>query len=176
MAARSGRGDVLDLFGSRGIDVSLHGWDRILAKLAHGVDVAIDPRDVYDIESRESSVFGEFAGSGNLVGTTLLLNQGFDPDRRTSTCGAKDDTPLHAAIWRGRHEVVKLLIARGVPVEAKNGHGQTPLVYAVKAALTSEWFPNRSTAEDVAALIAAGADKSLVTLPTGWPELDALFV
>jgi len=58
-------------------------------------------------------------------------------------------------------------------LEQRNGRRETPLSYAVRAALHSEWTRDRS-AETVEALLAAGADAREVKLPTGWPVLDTL--
>ena len=96
-----------------------------------------------------------------------------EPEPERTRAGARKDSPLHAAIWRARHETAKLLIARGAPLEQRNGHRETPLSYAVRAALQSEWTRERS-AETVEALLAAGADAREVGLPTGWPPLDTL--
>lgn len=175
MAARYGRADVLDLFAARGFDVALSGFDDYLARFAHGETFELDPFLVNDIESRDPAILVEFAGAGNVEGVRRMLEAGFRMDVTSSSCGARMDTPLHSALWRGRHDVVKLLIERGAPLEKPNGHGATPLAWAVRAAVHSEWFPNRSTSEDVVALIAAGADKSAVAVPTGWAELDSLF-
>src|SRR5437868_3967594 len=91
----------------------------------------------------------------------------------TARAGAGKDSPRHAAIWRARHETAKLLIARGAPLEQRNGHRETPLSYSVRAALQSEWTRERN-AETVEALLTAGADPREVGLPTGWPALDTL--
>ena len=59
------------------------------------------------------------------------------------------------------------------PPILRNDRRETPLSYAVRAALYSEWTRDRS-AETVEALLAAGADAREVKLPTGWPVLDTL--
>jgi hypothetical protein len=70
----------------------------------------------------------------------LLLDLGFDLHSRTSWGGANADTALHEAIWRGRPETVKLLVARGAPLEATNRRGETALSLAVRAlAEQSDW-------------------------------------
>jgi hypothetical protein len=58
-------------------------------------------------------------------------------------------------------------------LEQRNGRRETPLSYAVRATLHSEWIRDRSV-ETVEALLAAGADAREVRLPTGWPVLDTL--
>lgn len=37
------------------------------------------------------------------------------------------DTPLHVGVWNARVEIVTLLLARKVDVNAKDGEGRTPL-------------------------------------------------
>ena len=173
VAARAGRGDVLDLFEQRGFELQLEGIDALFAACARGEAVPADPALARAAQTEAPGALAEFAGAGNTKGVALLLDLGFDASLTTSRAGARKDSPLHAAIWRARHETAKLLIARGAPLEQRNGHGETPLSYAVRAALQSEWTRERS-AETVEALLAAGADAREVGLPTGWPALDTL--
>ncbi|XP_065908416.1 uncharacterized protein [Dysidea avara] len=42
------------------------------------------------------------------------------------------DTPLHMASWRGKHQVVELLLSRGANVDSKNKHDNTPLHLAAE--------------------------------------------
>jgi ankyrin repeat protein len=178
-AARAGRADVLDLFERRGFPAaSLDGGDALLAACAHGDRqaaeraVALDSGMVRAIEAEQPGTLAAFAGAADVQSVALLLDLGFDPARTTCRAGAHRDTALHAAIWRGRHDTAKLLVARGAPLEAKNGDGETPLAYAARAALMP-WVSNPST-ETAEALLAAGADPSSVKLPTGWDAFDAL--
>jgi len=179
VAARTGRADVLDLFARRGFADPLAGDDALLAACARGEAAtaralaAADAGIVRRIEAEAPSTLADFAGAGNTAGVALLLDLGFDPARTTNRAGARDDTPLHAAIWRGRHATAKLLIARGAPLELHNGNGETPLAYAVRTMLHSEWIRERTT-ETIEALLAAGADRSVLATPTGWAPLDAL--
>jgi ankyrin repeat protein len=176
LAARVGRGDVLELFTQRGHDVTLDGAEAFLAACARGDStgarelLAADPGLA---GARDPTALVAFAAAGNTAGVALLLDLGFDPTLRASPWMSRDDTPLHAAIWRGRHEAAKLLIARGAPLEAVNGRGETPLTYALRAKLESHWTGVRTT-ETVETLLAAGADASVLTQPTGWDALDAL--
>ena len=40
------------------------------------------------------------------------------------------DTPLHKAVWRNNHILVKLLIAAGANINISNKFGETPLHFA----------------------------------------------
>ena len=79
------------------------------------------------------------------------------------------------AVWRGRLETVKLLVARGAPLEMTNGQGATPLSLAVRALVErSDWTPHASP-EIVAVLLDAGARVDRVNpFPSGSPAADAL--
>jgi len=181
LAARSGRADALDLFARRGFAVTLEGVDALLAACARAGEAAArallakEPALVGALATTAPSALADFASAGNTAGVALLLDLGVDPAGRASRPGMHDDTALHAALWRARHDTAKLLIARGAPLEATNARGQTPLAYAVRACFDSEWSRARST-ETIEALLAAGADVRAVAgaLPTGWAPLDAL--
>ena len=70
---------------------------------------------------------------------------------------------------------MKLLVARGAPLEAVNGRGATPLSLAVRALIEqSDWTPHASP-EIVAVLLDAGARVDTVhPFPSGTPTADAL--
>jgi ankyrin repeat protein len=63
------------------------------------------------------------------------------------------DPALHVAIWRGRPETVKLLVARGAPLEAMNGRGETALSLAVRALVEQSDGTLHANLEIVAALL-----------------------
>jgi len=178
-AARMGRADVLETFARRGFASDLHGGDAFLAACARGDSaaaralVAQDPRLVAQMEAEFPERLADVAGTGNTAAVTLMLDLGFDVGSRTKRAGASRDTALHAAIWRGRHETARLLIARRAPLEVTNDSKETPLAYAVRAVVESEWTRERS-AETVKALIAAGARVEAVKrFPSGFEEVDA---
>jgi hypothetical protein len=58
-------------------------------------------------------------------------------------------------------------------VSAKDERGRTPLVLAVAAATQSFWT-NRRSPDGVRALLAAGASKDGIVLPTGYDAIDVL--
>jgi ankyrin repeat protein len=184
MAAREGRGDVLDLLARRGMPIVLDGVDRLLAACAtHDATqvqslAAGDPQLVQRIRQHAGKLLGEFAGVGNTEGIRHLLDLGadaaaVDPDGDGYWGVAKQSTALHVAAWRARHGSVKLLIDRGAPVDAEDALGRTPLMLAVRACVDSYWSDRRSP-ESVAALLAAGASVRGVMNPSGYAEVDTL--
>lgn len=184
MAARRGRGDVLELFERRGIPIKLHGVDQLLAACAKN-----DADGVRDLAAREPQLVGgiladggkllaEFAGNGNTDGVKLLLDLGVDVGAKFTEGDAafdvaKDGTALHVAAWRARHSTVRLLLEHGSPVDAQDAKGCTPLALAVRACVDSYWSEWRSP-ESVAALLIAGASVRGVDFPSGYAEVDDL--
>jgi len=182
-AARRGRGDVLALFERRGIPLNLQGADTLIAACAKNEADTIqaiverEPALVAAIRAEGGTLLAEFAGTANAGGVGHLLDLGvpitalYDGDGYFDI--AKGSTALHVAAWRAWHEVVKLLIARGAPVDVEDSRGRTPLMLAVKACLDSYWSYRRAP-DSVEALLRAGASRRGVPYPTGYAEIDAL--
>ena len=184
MAARRGRGDLLDLLASRGIPIELHGADRLLAAAARNDTAAVqaiaesDPGLVQLIIADGGRILTDFARNGNTEGVRRLLDLGVDASARLEEDDvywnlAKGSTALHAAAWLARADTVKLLIERGAPIDAKDAKGRTALVFAVCACVDSYWTYRRSP-ESVAALLGAGASVDGVAYPCGYAEVDEL--
>lgn len=184
MAARRGRGDLLDLFQRRGVTVPLTGVDELIAACARNDAAAIaairqrEPSLVVELQAMGGRLLAEFGGNGNSDGVGHLLDLGVKPGAVFEHGDgywdvAPGSTALHVAAWRMRHDTVKLLIARGAPVEARDGNGRTPLAMAVKACVDSYWMERRTT-ESVASLLAAGASAGIVAFPSGYGEVDDL--
>lgn len=98
-----------------------------------------DPRSVSDIlASLSDSMFPAECGEA-----TIYIN----------TRGDDGDTPLHALLWRGDTEGVRILIEAGADVNALGDMSETPLHVAV----------TMENLESVGLLLAAGADCCLVS-------------
>jgi ankyrin repeat protein len=181
MAARHGRGDFLLVLDELGVDPKLTGVDRLIAACARGDGVAAAAITRAEPALREAllaeggELLGAFAGVGNTDGVRCLLDLGVAADALYPGDAffdeAKDSSALHVAAWRGWPETARLLIARGTPVDAKDGKGRTALQLAVKACADSYW-KRRRTPEWIAVLVEAGASLEGIDMPTGYVEGD----
>lgn len=184
MAAWGGRRDVLESFTRRGVVISLSGIDEVVAACAMGDAARAGLLIEHDAALRDEllanggRLLAAFTGTGNFKGVRLLLDLGVpvaalfeDGD------GYYDIAPksmaIHVAAWRARHDLVKLLIARGSPVNVQDGRGRRPVQLAVKACVDSYWTEDRSP-ESVKALLEAGATTEGVGYPSGYDEVDVL--
>ncbi|HWE52924.1 MAG TPA: ankyrin repeat domain-containing protein [Bryobacteraceae bacterium] len=137
MAARRGRGDVLELLNCN--------------------DETIDEAE---LKASGGKLLAEFAGNDNTEGVRQLLDRGvpvnapYDGDEYFGI--PADSTALHVAAWRAAHNTVKLLIERGAAVNVKDGNGRTALELAERARTDSYWT-YKSAPDSVDALRAAGA-------------------
>jgi ankyrin repeat protein len=183
LAARKGRGDVLELFEQRGVPIELQGVDRLIAACATNDAASVrqlrehEPHLVSEVLAQGARLLAEFTGTWNTEGVRHLLDLGVPVTALYEGDGyfdiAPGSTALHVAAWKLRGDLVQLLIERGAPVDAKDGKGRTPLMLAVKACVDSYWTERR-TAEPAQLLLAAGARVDGVPYPTGYAEVDAL--
>ncbi len=184
MAARRGRGDLLEMIERRGIAIELQGVERLIAACARNDSVAVrairakEPQLVCELVAQGGKLLAEFAGVGNRDGVGHLLDLGVDVNAVTEDGDpyfdvAKNSTALHSAAWRARPATVKFLIERGASVNALDGKGRTALALAVRACLDSHW-KERCTPESVEALLKAGASVRGVEFPSGYAAVDEL--
>lgn len=181
MAVRRGRGDLFELLDELRVDPKLTGVERLLEACARGDGTAAEKMAREEPALREAllaeggNLLGAFAGVGNTEGVRCLLDLGvpvdalYDGDRYFDT--APGSTALHVSAWRGWLETTRLLIARGVPVNARDEKGRTALQLAVKACTNSYW-KQRRTPEWIAVLVEAGASLEGIEMPTGYAEGD----
>jgi ankyrin repeat protein len=184
IAARRGRGDLLEVLDRRGLATALPGVDALIAACARNdaaraqALAAADPELRRQLIGEGGTVLAEFAGTGNTGGVRCLLDLGVDP-RALYAEGdgyfgiAKNSTALHVAAWHAMPSTVRLLLERGAPVDALDGMGRTALALAVRACVDSYWTGRRSPGS-VEALLGAGASLAGVKYPSGYAEVDEL--
>lgn len=99
---------------------------------------------------------------------TFLLDRGVDP--AAGTVGTGTDA-LGWSANRGQLDIVRLLIARGAPLETRNAWGGTPLGFTIWSAIHE---PQPTHAEIAGALLAAGARIEDGMYPSGDAAIDAV--
>ena len=185
IAARRGRSDVLASMARRNISLELHGVDVLIAACARGDAAAAhaigarEPSLTRELIEQGGELLAEFSGNDNDVGVALLIELGGPVDARYFGDGyfgeAPDSTALHVAAWRMANDTLDVLIGKGAEVNAKNRKGETPLMLAVKACVAAYWAARRSP-RAVKTLLAAGATKDGVPVPSGYDAIDELLV
>ena len=184
MAARRGRGDILELAARRNRSFELNGLDALLAASALGNEEQLrmfarsNPDAVGALIADGGKILAEFSGNDNTEGVRLLLDLGVPVNARFKEGDgywsvARDSTALHVAAWRAAHNTARLLIDRGADVNALDARGMSPLFKAIQACVDSYWTEWRSP-ETVAALLAAGATTEGIPEKSGYDEVDAL--
>jgi ankyrin repeat protein len=184
LAARRGRGDVLELVKRRGTAIELQGVERLIAACARNDSARVrliaeqEPQLVRELVAQGGKLLAEFAGVGNTDGVRQLLDLGIDVNALTEDGDpyfdvAKNSTALHSAAWRAWPSTVELLLERGATVDALDARGRTALMLAVRACVNSYW-KQRRTPESVEALLDAGASVRGVEYPAGYAEIDEL--
>jgi ankyrin repeat protein len=185
-AAREGRADVLAAIARRGVPIALDGVDRLIAACAMDDADAIraivqqedGPALVREVIAMGGDLLAKFAGNDNEAGVRQLLDLGVDVAAPFATGDGYFDEPagslaIHLAAWRAYPAIVRLLIARGSPVDLPDPNGRTPLALAIKACVDSYWA-GRRTPESVDALLRAGASVRGLPFPTGYADVDDL--
>lgn len=183
LAARRGRGDVLEALARRGVALDLHGVDRLIAACALDDGAKVrelvqrEPQLVAELLAQGSALLAEFTSTWNTAGVRQLLDLGVPATSLYAGDGyfdiAPNSTALHVAAWQLRADLVELLLERGAAVDARDGKQRTPLMLAVKACVDSHWT-GRRTPEPARLLLDAGATTDGVAFPSGYEDVDAL--
>jgi ankyrin repeat protein len=184
MAARRGRGDALEAFERRGFAHDLDGLESLLAACARhqpeqaNAIVEADPAIRTTLVADGGRFLAAFAGVGNTEGVRMLLDLGVAVTAPFAEGEgyfdvAPDSLAIHVAAWRASHETLRLLIARGAPLDVLDGKQRSPLMLAVRACVDSYWARRRKP-DSVKALLDAGASIEGVAFPSGYAEVDDL--
>ncbi len=175
MAAESGQMETASLLASRGASLDLSPLDRFVAACAAAGPEELErlladpPQGARSPET--DRLLPDIAATGGVAGIRALLAAGIPIDTR----GDHGGTALHWACWHGFADVVDVLLLHGASLTIEDLEYQgTP----------AGWFchglqncGDRSGDYPKAArlLLAAGAAIPAPDLPTGVPEIDAIF-
>lgn len=100
----------------------------------------------------------------------LLLDRGVDPGAR----GTQGFTAAHWAAFHGHMDVLRLLLSRNAPLEARNSYGGTVLGLAVWAAVHRTDSPTVDYPLVVRELLEGGARVEAARFPSGSTAIDEL--
>jgi ankyrin repeat protein/L-ascorbate metabolism protein UlaG (beta-lactamase superfamily) len=154
MAAWKGNTDVMRLLLDKGADLGAREKDNETPLFYAAVSKNLDA--VKLLVSKGAKVDDRESNAGNTTLSLAIERTGdFEVSRYLIEHGAdplfkqeRGVTLLHEACWRGKKDLIDLLINKGVPVDARTEDGVTPLQLACRA----------GNLEAVDALISKGAD------------------
>jgi len=134
LAMRSGRKAVAELLRARGGAVeALHPIDALLAAIAGGdaaaarARIAEQPALATELRETEHAALQRAIVAGNVATLAVLRELGYD----LTSEGPWGGTALHWAAWHGRVDLVRALLAEGVPVNTRDRtYGSSPIAWA----------------------------------------------
>jgi ankyrin repeat protein len=171
LARVEGRADLADLLRRYGAADSLTDTDRILAALqdadrdAVGEQLAADPGMLDRLTGEQrAAAMTRAAETGHAAALGLMLDLGFPVNARDGDNNG--GTALHAAAYAGSADTVRLLLARGADLEARDATwNSAPLGWAmVGSGQRPAANPRADWIATVQALLDAGASTADVTL------------
>ena len=176
LAIAMGRADLAEVLRRHGAADDAADADRFLAacqradRAAAADELARDPGLPGQLgEDQQAAAMIRAAGSGHAAALTMMLDLGFPVDARAGDDGG---TALHAAAYAGSAGAVRLLLARGADLEARDTTWHsTPLDWAcVGSGERPTDNPHPDWLATVAALLEAGASTKGITLEPDDPK------
>jgi ankyrin repeat protein len=163
VAELNGNRDVAAWLLAHGAPGELSDVDRLVAACSRGDRPAVDemlaqrPALRSEIAPEHYPAFYNAAGRNDLAALEAMLACGFDPNRPDESIGK---TTLHVAAMEGWPDAVRLLLAHGASVAARDREfDATPLIWAAEGSRGSR--PDRDHAAVGRLLLDAGS-------PTEW--------
>jgi ankyrin repeat protein len=174
LATASGRTDIADLLRRHGAADTATSSDRFLSACRRAVRAEAkqllddDPGLLERLTDDERAAIFRAAERGDTGAVGLMLELGFPPETR----GDNGGTALHAAAYNGSAETVRLLLAHGADLEARDTTwNDTPLGWAT---VGSGERPRTNKAgnwiETVRTLLEHGASTNEITLEPDDPK------
>jgi ankyrin repeat protein len=169
-AVRTGQDQVAELLARHGADTALTAADALLAacrradRAAATALLAADPGLAGRLTADDHQALAGAADHGATEAVLLMLDLGFPPGARSAADNGA--TALHLAAAAGSPATVRLLLARGADIEARDATwDSTPLEWAiVGSGLRLGRDPHPDWPATVSALLDAGAATDGITL------------
>jgi ankyrin repeat protein len=183
LAARRGDPTIVDLLRRYGAHDDATIVDRFLGactrgdRSAAGILLRTQPGLISRLSTRDLAVLVDTAEYLGAKPVALMLELGFPVDVHRDGDGA---TALHVAAYTGRAELVRLLIAAGADIEARDtAFDSTPLPWAsVGSGSPPRYHPDGDWVATIQALLEGGAITDSVWIPDKPPsdEVAALLL
>ena len=110
--------------------------------------------DADDFKGKTHSILTAAVNEGDLKVVVECLSAGADVYER----GMFGETPLHTACWYGYHEIAKLLVDKGAPLEVSDAQNNgTPITWAVAGGTKDAWCGKSYHVECIDLLYSKGA-------------------
>ena len=141
LAIREGRTDMAEYLASAGADTNrLSPVDRLLGactvadeKTARAL-VAEHPDLVSSLSSADRNAIVGVVADGRMASAELMFALGWSLTEESIWGG----TPLHWAAWHGRDAMVRMLLAKGAPVNVRDStYGSSPIAWACHGSMNS---------------------------------------
>jgi ankyrin repeat protein len=177
LAVRRGQAQLAELLAEHGARTDFTPADRFLSACRQGRRaeaeqiLAADPGLPARLTADDHRIVIEAADHGHTGAVRLMLDLGFPPDIRASREG-DGATALHAAAAAGSAGTLRLLLARGADIEARDtSWDSTPLEWAiVGSGLHLGHAPDHDWVAAVRTLIEAGAATEGIVLSPDDPK------
>jgi ankyrin repeat protein len=159
--------ELVALLTEHGAEVHASEPEPFVLACLRGDRLAAIARRERLVDADQGAIFSA-AETGNIPALELMLELGFSVDAR----GDNGGTPLHGAAYGGSAEAVRLLLAGGAEIEARDTTwNDTPVGWAlVGSGERPHANPSPDWIETVRALIDAGASLREVTLAPDDPK------
>ncbi len=163
LAVRGGHASTAAALAALGADTTVTTIDKLLDACHRGDDgaacalVAAEPDLIAGLDRDDRDALSRAAGDGRADVVRVMCAIGWP----LTDEGEWGGTPLHWAAWHGRSNIVRVLLERGAPVNARDTcYGSSPLAWAAHGSHACDGGGEVDHAAVVHLLLDAGATRA----------------